>query len=97
MVVAAARSHLDARRWEDALDVLQAVPAGGGPAAHVATEAGELRARALMELRNRGVFGRLQRQVADGDADGARDSLRVLPEDSVYRPQAEALGKTLAR
>ena len=82
-----ARKHLQTRRWEDAIDVLSRVPIESVSAA----QAGEIRAKAMVELRNRSVFNRLQRQAADGEAAKAAETFRTIPENSAYFPEAKQL------
>ena len=82
--VVAARAYMAARRWEDALELL----AGVGPGDPGEDEGAALRMKAMVERRNRDVFARLKRQVVDGDAAGAQETLRTLPADSVYRADA---------
>ena len=85
--VARARRHVEARRWEDALEVLASVDVGD-PGEE---EASALRMRAMVERRNRDVFARLKRQLVDGDTAGAQKTLRTVPADSVYRADAARL------
>lgn len=82
-----ARKHLMTRRWEDAIDVLARVPIESVSAA----QAGEIRAKAMVELRNRGVFNRLQRQAADGEVAKARQTFRTIPESSAYFPESQQI------
>ncbi len=82
-----ARKHLQTRRWEDAIDVLSRVPIESVAAA----QAGEIRAKAMVELRNRGVFNRLQRQAVDGESEEARQTFRTMPESSAYYPESKQL------
>ena len=89
--IGAATKHLASRRWEDAIDVLAQVP----PDDDAAGPAGELRAQAIIELRNRKVFNRLQRQAIDGELTKARETFRTLAEGSAYHREARALMRGL--
>jgi hypothetical protein len=86
-----ARKHLQTRRWEDAIDVLSQVALESVSSA----QAGEIRAKALVELRNRGVFNRLQRQAVDNEVDAVRETFRTIPENSAYFPEAKQLVESI--
>ncbi len=86
-----AREYAATRRWEDVQVALRDV----GPDDPDGEEAAALRAKALMERRNRDVYARLKRQLVDEDHAGARETLRVLPKDSVYRAEAVRMVRNL--
>ena len=83
--IAQARRQLTDRAWDETMATLTGVR----PTSPAADAAGALRAQAIMERRNHGIFLRLQRQVVDGDLVAASATLRILPKDSVYFPDAQ--------
>ena len=92
-LIAQARRQLGDRSWEGAMTTLAGV-ASTSPAAEAA---GALRAQAIMERRNRGLLLRLQRQVVDDNLTDAAATLRTLPADSVYFPEARRVLESTPR